>query len=127
MVVRLNHLLRLDIYGLSRRTLVMYYTANLPFVCRSNGQHESSFAQSRCRIFVNQSVGLCLTENTVDSARHSSFRLAQFLPQTCKFRRRIIAQFAVAVEQTVEFGRHRRERQREHVAHTCQQTVARRV
>ena len=110
MVVRLNHLLRLDIYGLSRRTLVMYYTANLPFVCRSNGQHESSFAQSRCRIFVNQPIGLCLTENTVDSTRDCSFRLAQLLSQTCKFRRRIIAQFAVAVEQAVEFGCHRRER-----------------
>ena len=80
MIVGLYHLLRLDIYGLARSTLVMDYTAYLPFVCRCNRQHQSSLAQGGGGILVDQSVGLCLPEDAVDGTRHGAFRLAQLLP-----------------------------------------------
>ncbi len=61
-VVRLDHLTRFYKRGLSRRTLVVDDSRNLPFQGRRHRDDQSAVTQCGTCVLVNQTVLLCLSQ-----------------------------------------------------------------
>lgn len=101
-VVGFHHLGRLNEYGSSRGTLVVYDTFYLTFQGRDDGNDESSVAQGRGDIFLYHSLALCCPQYAVQCAGDAALGLCQFTAYLQQLGGGVVAYLAKLVEYLVD-------------------------